>query len=279
VSGEPAPPPHNLPPVCPAGFFGRSRELWEIERRLVAGTRRLVIHGFGGQGKTVLAKEAGRWLLRTGLFERVCLVGYAGFQGVDPVGLALAALGPVLGQSLIDAEAARPGPGRHAHPGDPGQPGGSGRPDPLGPGPPGRAAHRRAPLVPGRPQPGPGHHPRPGPGSPGLPHRGGPRLPRPPTREPGGGGCARLAPSPLPAPSGPDAPGPGPGALVGLFGHVACHPLSIAVLARELKTRRPAELGERLTALLAQEENGLRASLALSLERLTPDGYSLPWIS
>ena len=92
----------NLPQVQPAGFLGRSRELWEIERAYVAGTRRLVICGFGGQGKTTLAHEAGRWLRATGLFERVCLVGYADFQGVDPVGWAVSSLAQVLGESLLD---------------------------------------------------------------------------------------------------------------------------------------------------------------------------------
>ncbi|WP_295582480.1 hypothetical protein [uncultured Lamprocystis sp.] len=96
----------NLPPVQPTGFWGRSRELWEIERAYVAGTRRLVVCGFGGQGKTTLAQEAGRWLRATGLFERVCLVSYADFQGVDPVGWAVSSLAQVLGESLLDERAA-----------------------------------------------------------------------------------------------------------------------------------------------------------------------------
>jgi tetratricopeptide (TPR) repeat protein len=54
-----------------------------------------------------------------------------------------------------------------------------------------------------------------------------------------------------------------------LFKLVDFHPLSIGLLARQLKIRRPAELGQRLEALLAQTpDNPLLASLNLSLERL-----------
>lgn len=95
----------NLPALQEAGFFGRSWELWQIERAFVGKTRRLTISGFGGQGKTYLATEAGRWLHRTGMFERVCFVDYAAFQGVDAVGLAVSTLGTVLNQSFIDADA------------------------------------------------------------------------------------------------------------------------------------------------------------------------------
>ncbi|MDZ7959330.1 MAG: tetratricopeptide repeat protein [Aulosira sp. DedQUE10] len=96
----------NLPELQEAGFFGRSRELWDIERWFVQGTRRISISGFGGQGKTYLAAEAGRWLSRTGMFEKVCFVNYAAFQGVDAVGLAVSTLATVLGQNLIDVAAA-----------------------------------------------------------------------------------------------------------------------------------------------------------------------------
>ncbi|MFN6569639.1 CHAT domain-containing protein, partial [Dendronalium sp. ChiSLP03b] len=95
----------NLPELQEAGFFGRSRELWDIERWFVQGTRRITISGFGGQGKTYLAAEAGRWLSRTGMFEKVCFVDYAAFQGVDAVGLAVSTLATVLGQNLIDVAA------------------------------------------------------------------------------------------------------------------------------------------------------------------------------
>ncbi len=59
---------HNLRPEHEAGFFGRRRELWDIACWFAAPeTRRISITGFGGQGKTELALEAARWLVRTGL--------------------------------------------------------------------------------------------------------------------------------------------------------------------------------------------------------------------
>jgi tetratricopeptide (TPR) repeat protein len=88
----------------PAGFLGRKRELWEIERDFVSGTRRLTIAGFGGQGKTALAQEAGRWLQRTGMFEAVCFVSYASYQGSDPLGYAVTVLGTVLAESFQTAD-------------------------------------------------------------------------------------------------------------------------------------------------------------------------------
>jgi tetratricopeptide (TPR) repeat protein len=95
----------RLPKLQEEGFFGRSRELWFIERAFVRGTRRLTIAGFGGQGKTYLAIEAGRWLVQTGMFEVVCFVDYASFQGVDAVGYGVSVLGVALEQSLLDAAA------------------------------------------------------------------------------------------------------------------------------------------------------------------------------
>ena len=64
----------TVPPASRGGFIGRQRELWDIERWFVEGVRRISIVGFGGQGKTELALEAGRWLHRTGLFARVATV-------------------------------------------------------------------------------------------------------------------------------------------------------------------------------------------------------------
>ncbi|CAN1210039.1 CHAT domain-containing protein [Tumidithrix helvetica PCC 7403] len=97
---------HNLREVQEAGFWGRSRELWAIERAYVRGTRRITISGFGGMGKTYLAEEAGRWLLRTGMFARVCFISFADFQGVDPVSYAVSVLATVLDTNLIDGAAA-----------------------------------------------------------------------------------------------------------------------------------------------------------------------------
>jgi tetratricopeptide (TPR) repeat protein len=95
----------NLSEVQKAGFWGRAWELWQIERAYVRDTQRVTISGFGGMGKTYLAEEAGRWLLRTGMFARVCLVGYANFQGIDAVSYAVSVLATVLETNLIDAAA------------------------------------------------------------------------------------------------------------------------------------------------------------------------------
>jgi len=97
----------NLPELQEAGFVGRKYELWLIERAFVHGTRRLTLSGFGGQGKTYLAIEAGQWLCQTGLFEAVCFIDYASFQGTDAVSLAVSTLATVLEISLIDLEASR----------------------------------------------------------------------------------------------------------------------------------------------------------------------------
>ena len=64
--------------------------------------------GFGGQGKTYLAGEAGRWLRRTGMFECVCFVGYADVPGEQ---IAVEHGGEhtserYWGENLIDADAA-----------------------------------------------------------------------------------------------------------------------------------------------------------------------------
>jgi len=99
----------NLSPLPKAGFWGRTQELWDIECAFVQdGTRRLTISGFGGQGKTFLAVEAGRWLYRTGLFETVCFVDYAQFQGVEihATDLAVSTLATVLDKSLVNVQAA-----------------------------------------------------------------------------------------------------------------------------------------------------------------------------
>ncbi|MCX7098813.1 MAG: tetratricopeptide repeat protein [Methylococcales bacterium] len=97
---------NNLPKLQEAGFFGRSQELWIIERAFVQNVRSLAIVGFGGQGKTTLAIVAGDWLQQTGLFARVCFVDYAAFQGVDAVAMAVSTLATVLQESLLDADVA-----------------------------------------------------------------------------------------------------------------------------------------------------------------------------
>ncbi len=108
VSGfsKPAAPKHNLRAPHEAGFFGRRRELWDIERWFAAETRRISLTGFGGQGKTELALEAGRWLVRTGRFARAVFVDYAQVQGADARSIAVSTMSSVIEKSLIDADAA-----------------------------------------------------------------------------------------------------------------------------------------------------------------------------
>ena len=59
--------PGGLPPDPLHGFHGRARELLRLER-LFRDHPVVVLHGYGGQGKTALAAEAARWLYRTGRF-------------------------------------------------------------------------------------------------------------------------------------------------------------------------------------------------------------------
>jgi predicted alpha/beta-fold hydrolase len=77
------------PPAPRYGFTGRARELHRIERWLMGG-RAVVVHGFGGVGKTALARETAEWLTRTGMYAGVCFVSFE--HGGDAAGL-LSALG------------------------------------------------------------------------------------------------------------------------------------------------------------------------------------------
>ena len=61
----PEPPEHQ--------FQGRSRELLALERMLHAEPW-AVVRGVGGSGKTTLAAELARWLVRTGRFDRAAFV-------------------------------------------------------------------------------------------------------------------------------------------------------------------------------------------------------------
>jgi tetratricopeptide (TPR) repeat protein len=80
----PEPPPHE--------FVGRSRELLALERLLQAEPW-AVIRGQGGQGKTTLAAELARWLVRTGRHARASFVSleqYTDARGVlDSLGRQL----------------------------------------------------------------------------------------------------------------------------------------------------------------------------------------------
>src|SRR6266571_2871816 len=75
------------------GFSGRSRELLQVERHLLRG-KLVIIHGFGGVGKTALVREAADWLTRTGMYTGACFVSFE--HGGDAATL-LSALGSYLG--------------------------------------------------------------------------------------------------------------------------------------------------------------------------------------
>lgn len=62
-----------LPETPPHKFHGRSRDLLALER-LLHREPWAVMRGTGGQGKTTLAAELARWLVRTGRFERAAFV-------------------------------------------------------------------------------------------------------------------------------------------------------------------------------------------------------------
>lgn len=57
------------------GFYGRARELLQIERWLRRG-KLVVIHGFAGVGKTALAREAARWFVDTKMYDNACFYSF-----------------------------------------------------------------------------------------------------------------------------------------------------------------------------------------------------------
>lgn len=262
---EPAAPWGNLPDLPESGFYGRGRELWQIDRLLSGQTRRLVLHGFGGQGKTFLAQEAGRWLYRTGLVRRVGFVGYAAYQGSDPVALAVSTLAMALGENLIDAAAVTrtlattptlvildnleslSGPALR---------------EVLDAAVPwSRAGGSRVLITTRAPDLGHADYPTDGSNQTRfLPLHG-------------------LAPDDalhwvehlMSLGEPPRWPRPERRALQALFARVDHHPLSLSLLAAQLKLRRPADLGERLEGLLQAGNDALLASLTLSLDRLAPE--------
>lgn len=72
----------SFPPAPLHGFHGRARELLDLERAFA--TRNIVVlHGFGGQGKTSLATQAAEWFTRTHLFERAAFISFETGASLD----------------------------------------------------------------------------------------------------------------------------------------------------------------------------------------------------
>ncbi|MBF0446007.1 MAG: CHAT domain-containing protein, partial [Magnetococcales bacterium] len=58
-------------------LIGLEEMLWRLERAFADGAGCILLHGLRGAGKSVLATEAGRWLLRIGLFSRTITLDLA----------------------------------------------------------------------------------------------------------------------------------------------------------------------------------------------------------
>jgi tetratricopeptide (TPR) repeat protein len=65
-----------FPPPPNYGFQGRASELYELERQL-RSHRAVLLHAMGGMGKTALATEAAHWWTRSGLFpDGACFLSF-----------------------------------------------------------------------------------------------------------------------------------------------------------------------------------------------------------
>ncbi|MCP4702193.1 MAG: CHAT domain-containing protein, partial [Gammaproteobacteria bacterium] len=73
-------------------FIGRARELWQLQRHLDKH-KIVVVHGLAGQGKTALAAETARWLVRSGRFDKAVFISFEGGGDTDS---ALGQLGRAL---------------------------------------------------------------------------------------------------------------------------------------------------------------------------------------
>jgi tetratricopeptide (TPR) repeat protein len=82
----------TIPDPPKYGFGGRARELLQIERWLFR-RKLVIIHGFGGVGKTALVREAADWLTRTGMYASAFLHS---FEHGGDAGTLLSALGRYL---------------------------------------------------------------------------------------------------------------------------------------------------------------------------------------
>ncbi len=74
----------KLPPPPEHTFIGRSRDLLQLER-LLSDANYAVICGQGGEGKTTLAAELARWLVRSSHFERTVFVSVEHYQDARSV--------------------------------------------------------------------------------------------------------------------------------------------------------------------------------------------------
>ena len=98
----------ELPPAPETGFVGRSRELLALQR-LLRTERYAVVRGQGGEGKTALAAEFARWMVRSQQVRR------AAFVSVESHGNVRAVV-DALGRQLAGAELLRRGRSRGRHP-------------------------------------------------------------------------------------------------------------------------------------------------------------------
>ena len=69
----------DLPPEPETGFIGRSRELLALQR-LLHQERYAVVRGQGGEGKTALAAEFARWMVRSQQIHRAAFVSVEGLE-------------------------------------------------------------------------------------------------------------------------------------------------------------------------------------------------------
>src|SRR5271165_345865 len=86
----------ELPPEPETGFIGRSRELLALQR-LLRHERYAVVRGQGGEGKTALAAEFARWMVRSHQIRR------AAFVSVETHSSLLAVL-DAIGRQLVAAQ-------------------------------------------------------------------------------------------------------------------------------------------------------------------------------
>lgn len=69
----------ELPPTPETGFVGRSRDLLALQR-LLREERYAVVRGQGGEGKTAMAAEFARWMVRSQQIHRAAFVSVEGLE-------------------------------------------------------------------------------------------------------------------------------------------------------------------------------------------------------